>query len=140
MRRASFCIETTIAVAATSSISGFWFLENFVGGYIWKSVGALAVVFTALKPVLRLPDKIRKAEELLASYRALEHDLHCIRIQVHHRQQYDEELRKELLKALRRKAELVKKAGESALSEKLQRYCETEVKRELPASSFYVPK
>lgn len=114
-------------------------MQNFVGGYIWKTVGALAVIFTALKPVLKLPDKARRSQELLTSYKILDHDLHVIQIEVKHRQRYDVESHKELMKVLKRKAEIVKKSDDSPVSAKLQRVFEAEVRREMPTESFYIP-
>ena len=131
--------EVTIAISATSSISGFWFLQNLVGGYIWKTVGAIAVIVTILKPVLRFADKARHKQELLASYKILDHDLHCVCLEVRHQKRYDDEHHKELVKALKRKAELVKKSDDSSLSVKVRRECEEQVRKELPVDSFYIP-
>lgn len=139
-RRLQRIFDVAIAISSTSSIGGFWFMQNFVGGYIWKIVGALSVVFTALKPVLKLTEKVRRSQELLTSYKILDHDLHVIQIEVRHRQRYDVESHKELMKVLKRKAEIVKKSQDSPVSEKLQRAFEAQVRREMPTESFYIPE
>lgn len=137
-RRHAF-IEITIALASTSSIGGFWFLQNMLGGYLWKSVGALAITLTAVKPVLKLNEKVRENQHLLAGYHTLEHDLNCIRIEVQQRQKYDAELHKEFMKILKRKGDLITKHDGTPLSKKSQRECENEVDAEMPLDSFYIP-
>jgi hypothetical protein len=131
--------EITLAVASTSSIGGFWFMQNLVGGYVWKTLGAAAIILTALKPVFKLNEKIREKHLLLVGYHALDHDLHCIAIEVRQQQRYDNELHKELVKALKRKAELRKKHDGERINRKCQKRCENEVAEEMPANSFYIP-
>jgi len=37
-----------MAISGTSSIGGFWFLQNTLGTTIWKSLGAVAIVIIAV--------------------------------------------------------------------------------------------
>ena len=139
LKKVNLWSEVTIAIASTSSIGGFWFMQNFVGGYIWKTIGAVAILLTTLKPIFRLSERIRRKQELLTSYRALDHDLHCIAIEVHHRGTYDTKLENEFKKCLQKKAGLVQKGDDHQISEKVKQDCEQRVLKELPAASFFVP-
>jgi len=96
----------------------------------------LAIIATTLKPVLRLTDKVRHKQELLTSYQTLDHDLHCIGIETRHRQAYDDDMHKELMKALKRKAELVKKGDSPSVSRKTQEKYQEEVKQEPLSITF----
>lgn len=139
LRRCNSFVEISLAIASTSSIGGFWFFQNVVGGYIWKSIGALAVVLTVLKPIFKFNERIRKKQEALVGYQTLDHDFNCIAVEVQHHQRYDDELRKEFMKALKRKADLIKKDDGEPIDIKCQQKCEDEVDREMPVDSFYVP-
>jgi hypothetical protein len=132
-------VEISLAISSTSSIGGFWFFQNAVGGYVWKTVGSFAVILTVLKPIFKFNERIRKKQQDVVGYQTLEHDLRCIAIEVQHRQRYDEELRKELMKVLRRKAELIKKDDGESFDKTCQQKFEEEVDREMPADSFYIP-
>lgn len=139
LRMMNFGFEVTIAFAATSSIGGFWFFQTFVGGCLWKTIGAVAIVCTTLKPILKYPERIRKVQELLTGYKVLGHDLHCISLDANHRQKYDDECYKELKKSLKRKSELIQRTEDSTPSRKSILRFEAEVNQELPVDQFYVP-
>jgi hypothetical protein len=132
--------EIVIAIATTSSVGSFWFLQNAVGAQFWKTAGAIAVVLSIIRPILKFGDRIQAKEKLLTSYCVLDHDLNCIRMEIRHRQKYDNSLHKDFLEAMDRKAELVKADAHSQVKISLRLKCEILVLNELPTDSFYVPE
>jgi hypothetical protein len=132
--------EVIIAIATTSSVGSFWFLQNVVGAYFWKSAGAIAVILSIIRPILKFADQIQGKEKLLTSYSVLDHDLHCICIEIRHRQKYDNELHKSFLEAMNRKVELIKANAHFEVNIALRKKCERLVLEELPTISFYVPE
>ena len=132
--------EVIIAVATTSSVGSFWFLQSTVGAQFWKTAGAIAVVLSIIRPILKFADQIQAKEKLLTSYCVLDHDLHCICMEIRHRQKYDNELHKGFLESMNRKAELVKANTHSDVKPRLRKKCEEIVLGELPMASFYVPE
>ena len=132
--------EILVAVATTSSVGSFWVLQTLIGGAIWKTAGAIAVVVSIVRPILRLSDRIQEKEKLLTGYSVLDHDLHCICIEIRHARKYDNSLHKEFVSAMNRKAELIKTNSASPVDEKLLKKCEALVILELPAESFFIPE
>lgn len=132
--------EVLIAIATTSSVGSFWFLQNAVGAYFWKTVGAFAVILSIVRPILKFSEHIQKKEKLLASYSILDHDLHCICMEIKHRQKYDNELHKDFLNAMARKAELIKTNMHSSVKPSVKKKSEELVFKELPAKAFYIPQ
>ena len=128
--------EVVIAVATTSSVGSFWFLQNSVGSQFWKTAGVLSIV----RPILKLTDQIQAKEKLLTSYSVLDHDLHFICMEIKHRQKYDNQLHKDFVEAMDRKVELVKAIAQSEVKESLRRKCEEQVMKELPTSFFFIPE
>ncbi len=131
--------EIIAAVSTSSAIAGFSFWSSAWGGCVWKAIGGLGVVFSALKPILRLSEKLKDRRALLAGYSILEFDLQRVRDDIAFRRRYDEDIRKQVTKALQRKAELVKQGVPTGQNKQRIRICQEEVARELPASAFYVP-
>ena len=79
IERTNFVIELVIAVAApTSAVTGIWLLKTEVGQEVWKYIAALAALSAVLKPLLRLPHRIKSMEQSLSGYRALEYDVEQI--------------------------------------------------------------
>jgi hypothetical protein len=128
-----------IAIATTSSVGSFWFLQNTVGAEFWKTVGAIAVVLSIIRPILKFGDHIQANSKLLTGYSVLDHDLQCISIEIRYKQKYDNAAHKDFLKAMNRKTELVKATTESHLTLKKRRTYEELVMQELPTDSFYIP-
>ena len=134
-------MEVVLLISApTSAVAGLWFFDTPVGEEVWKCFGILTAIVAVLKPLANLNKKIKKYEEVLAGYRALEHDLHEITILISQEQAYTKELKKEFKKTLKRKGVLVSKNPESKENKKLKISCEQDVLRELPIDHFYEPK
>lgn len=127
------------AFASSSAVAGFALWSSETGKVAWQLLAAVAATLAILKPLLRLTDKIKLLEEIIAGYRVLEHDLRKIEISIKQRRVYDEELRVRFAAALDRMDELASKNDENHVDRKLKRRCQEEVARELPASSFYIP-
>ncbi len=131
--------EILIAVTTSSTVAGFSFWKTAYGGGIWTAVGVVAAISSVIKPILKFPERIGRKEELLASYHILDHDLNTICIEIKHEKKYDDGLYKQFLRALDRKAELVKQDAASGVDERLRIRCREAVEQELPADSFYIP-
>src|SRR4051794_15218333 len=58
--------EILIAITTTSSVGSFWILQNNVGAQFWKAAGAVAVILSIVRPILKLGDHIQAKEKLLA--------------------------------------------------------------------------
>ena len=86
IERQNFFIELIIAIAApTSAITGIWLLKTDAGQELWKYVAGVAAFAAELKPVLKLPAKIKLMEQCLAGYRSLEYDVAPLCIDAHNR-------------------------------------------------------
>jgi len=137
----SFYMETILLITAPSSaIAGLWFWETPVGQNIWQYLGVASAIIAVLKPSLSLTKKIKKYEEVLSGYKALEHDLHEIKELIAQKLKYDREMQNDFKKALKRKGVLVNKEPGEKIDKKLIACCQKEVDSELPAEKFYVPE
>jgi hypothetical protein len=103
-------------------------------------MGAIAVILSIIRPILKFSDRIQANEKLLAGYSILDHELHCICIEIRHRQKYDNALHKEFLEMMTRKAQLITANTHSLVGKSLRKKCEELVLNELPATSFYIPE
>ena len=139
LKRVNLSYEIILAVTTSSTVAGFSFWQEGTGKAIWAGVGGLAAVLSVVKPILKLPETFQRKQELLASYMILDHDLNTIVSEIQFKKKYDEALRQQFVRALERKAELVKKDTDSSVNERLRRRCTNEVLRELPSDSFYIP-
>jgi hypothetical protein len=139
LKRVNLSYEIIMAVATSSTVAGFSFWQEGAGKAIWPGVGVVAALLSVVKPILKLPDTLQRKQELLASYMILDHDLNTIRVEIEFQKKYDEPLKGQFTRALQRKAELVQKDTGSTVSERLRRRCYSEVLRELPSKSFFVP-
>lgn len=140
-RDRDFWIEVSLAVVApTSAVAGFAFWNTEWGAVVWKVFGVGAAVIALVKPFLKLTDKIAKLEEIIAGYRALDHDLRCLEIKIHRDGAYTDEHKAALDSALAKKQALVTQSPIFPTDKALRRECEGEVMNQLPAESFYVPE
>jgi hypothetical protein len=139
LRNVNLIYEITLAVATSSAVAGFSFWQDATGKAIWAAIGVVATLLAVVKPILQLSDVLRGKQELLASYMILDHDLNTIRGEIQFKGKYDDALKRQFLRALERKAELVKKDTGSGVNERLRHRCFEEVLRELPSESFYIP-
>jgi len=139
LRRKALALEIVMAVSGTSSIGGFWFLQNQLGTTIWKGLGAVAVVIGAIKHLFPFGDRLVKKERLAAGYRMLEHELQCVRVCIKERGAYDAAARSEFQIALRNKRELIGQSDDEPCSKRLIKKCRISVENELPETDFYIP-
>lgn len=140
LKRYNSIIECIIALTASSSVAGLWFWNSVLGGYIWKIIGSITAVLAVIKPLLKLPEKTSKTEELLVGYKALHFDLENLVYLIKQRQIYDDSLQTQFLQVLERKKELTQKNNDPVINRKLSKKCFEQVNTELPANQFYVPR
>ncbi len=100
----------------------------------------MSAIVAVLKPSLGLTKKVKKYEEVLSGYKALEHDLHEIKELIAQKLAYDKDLQNDFKKALKRKGVLVNKEPGEKVNKKLVACCQREVDVELPAEKFFVPE
>lgn len=137
----NFWIEGSLAVTAPSSaVAGLWFWSTDYGRPIWQTMGVLAAILAAAKPLLSYTKRIKDYESILSGYRSLEYDLMEIKTLVEQKGKYDATMQAELRKAVQREKLLVGKNPESREDKKTKKVCEEEVLRELPSESFFVPE
>jgi hypothetical protein len=138
--RQNFVIELVIAATASgSAIAGFTFWASGLGRAVWQGLSVAAAVLAIVKPLLKLPEKIRQLEETISGFRTLEHDLRKIEISIRQERQYTQEHRTRFGAALERMNDLVSKPGELSEDKGLKTACQAEVVKELPTSRFFVP-
>lgn len=139
-RHYNFALELVLAITTPSSaVAGLWFWKTSTGEIGWTALGVTAAIAAVVKPLLQLERKVGAYTEVLAGYRALEHDLFKIKVLIAQRQAYDQDLQSEFQKALERKGALVSKDPEVSTKEELKRRLVAEVIQELPASAFFIP-
>lgn len=140
MKQANFWIELLLAFSASSTVAGLWVWESAWGGYAWKLVGTVAAILAVLKPILNLTKKIQGSEKSLIAYLAWDHDLYKLTVLINQRQAYDAEMKKEFLKHIDTRGELIKIDAGSKKNEKLREQCYQQVLTEIPSESLFVPE
>lgn len=141
VERYNLAVEVLIAVTApTSAITGLWLLETPAGQALWKYVAALAAVAAVLKPLLRLPQRIKNFEQTLSGYRALEYDVEQIVNRIKSEGAYSKACKAMLDEAQKKKKSLVVNPPENNQDKKLIERLYSEVNAELPMQSFFVPE
>ncbi|WP_300335085.1 hypothetical protein [Accumulibacter sp.] len=141
VERDNFAIELLIAITApTSAITGLWLLQTESGQVLWKYIAALAAIAAVVKPLLRLPQKIKSLEQTLSGYRALEYDVEQIVNRIKSEGAYSRACRSMLDEAQKKKKSLVCNPAENNQNKKLIERLYSEVNQELPMESFYVPE
>lgn len=135
-----FWMDTIVAVTAPgSAIAGLAVIQTGTGQAIWSVLCIVAAVVAVIKPLLKIPKKLKAYEETLVGYKALDHDLQCISAKIKTARAYTVELQELALRAIERKAEIASKEKERKENKKLKARLTAEVNNELPVGSFFVP-
>jgi hypothetical protein len=139
--RLNIGIELIIAVTAPSSaVTGLWFWDTSLGSILWRVLGVAAAIAAVIKPILKLPKRIKVYDEILMGHRALEHDLFEIKEMITQRGKYDKELQADYRKALKRRGALAAvRDPETKQDKSLIRKLTIEVSQEIPPGQFFVP-
>lgn len=141
IERYNFAIELLIAITApTSAITGIWLLNTEAGQNIWKYIAALAAISAVIKPLLRLPHQIKTLEQTLSGYRALEYDVEQIVNRIKSERTYSKACKSMLEDAQKKKKSLVCNPAENNQDKKLIEKLYSEVNKELPMESLFVPE
>lgn len=141
LQRQNFWVEIILAATASGSAVAGLTLWNTPGGRpIWQMLLVGAAVLAVAKPLLQFTDRIQRLEELVGSYRLLEHELRKIEIAVRQRKQYDAELQERFASTLDKMNDIYSKKGEYKQYDKLRTRCEAEVAQELPSRRFFIPE
>jgi len=141
VERLNFVVELVIAIAApTSAVTGIWLLKTETGQDLWKYIAALAAIAAVVKPLLRLPLKIKNMEQSLSGYRALEYDVEQIINKIRSEKVLSKSCKSMLEDAQRKKKSLVCNPPENNQDKNLIEKLYVEVNRELPSDSFFIPE
>lgn len=139
-RQMTVTMDAVLAVAAPgSAVAGIWFWQTPLGEVAWHTLAALAALVAVLKPFLKLPESLQQYEKIVCGYRALEHDLSTLTITIRQDRAYGPAHRAQLEEAQRRKGHLVSEAPTGRVHNRLRKRCRTEVEKELPGETFYLP-
>ena len=140
LERSNFLVELIVAITApSSSIAGLFFWDSDYGQYIWKILGILAAVFSVVKPLLNLTDKIRKYSETLIGYRVIFNDLQSIMYQIKQKGEFTDLLQKDFNRVLELKKEISINEPEIVEDENLKDRFQNEVLVEFPTENFFIP-
>ncbi|HEX8397866.1 MAG TPA: hypothetical protein VF644_10600 [Pyrinomonadaceae bacterium] len=143
LRKINFFIEIPLAITASATITGLWIWGTAYGGYIWKILGLISAFLAVLKPLLKFPEKIQQRGEMLADYSSIEYELEKIKTLISQEREYSKKLKEQYLKTIDKKQQIkAKHTGIKYLeiNPEIKRLCTEEVKKEHPASSFYIPE
>jgi hypothetical protein len=141
LKSREFWLDLVLAIAAPSSaVAGLWFWSHPIGQGAWKALAVIAAVVAVVKPLLKIGDKVQAMEEAVSAYKALDHDLYCLTLDIDRERAYSPQSQQRFKEALVRKGVLVGRKLEESESMTLKRKCEQEVLTELPGESFFVPE
>lgn len=133
--------EIVIAITAPGSVlSGVVFLKTASGLVWWQGIAGCAAVFSFLKPFLKFAQRIKSYEQTLSGYRALEHDLHEVVLQVMHDEDYSAAARRMFGAAREKLKVLVTAPPEQSQNRTLVARLAEEVIAEFPKEKFYFPE
>jgi hypothetical protein len=137
IKRWNFSIELIIALSVPS-IAGLWFWETAAGGFMWKTIAALAALLAIVKPLINLSDKIQQNDEVLTKWRVLHGEFQKLTISISQYRKYDEKMREQFLRLLETKTTI--KEPPEAGNDKLSMNCFKQVQEELPLDKFFEPE
>jgi len=132
-----------IVIAAslpTSAIAGFSYWTTDSGSEFWGYILAFASLLSFLQPFLKLTDKIKRYDSLITGYLVLDYDVQKLIGKIVNAQKYTTTHQKAFELALERKKHVGVKEQGISIDEKLREKCTEEVKLELPAENFFIPK
>lgn len=137
----NFAIELALAITTPGgTISALWFWSDPVGAVVWKVCLVLAAIASLLKPLLKLPDKMKILQECLSGYRLLVFDLREIINDLIEKRVYDDEIKKRYKDAIGRTRDLVTKDSGIKKNKKLIHKLTDEVNKELEGFNFFIPE
>jgi hypothetical protein len=135
-----FHVSLILAISSSSSISGLWLLEKWQNGILWKGLGAIAAFLAVYRTVAKSSESIRKLEQRVTAYRAIEFDLERLTRDISENKSYDEEMKRKFNSIMDRKQAFVLSYVDSEKNDDLNIKCACEVNRELPVENFFIPK
>jgi len=129
------------ATASTSAIAMLSYWSTALGKPIWQAATITAALAGVVKPLLKLPDKIKNIEEIATGFKVLEYDLQKLIVRIHQRRAFstDDALCKDFSAIVDRQEALFTRSAENKIYKKLKQQCERETMQELPVERFYIP-
>jgi len=138
VRRRSRAIEIVLALAAPGAVGGWAIWHTPAGGRVWELVAAAVVVLTVVKPFMNWQSEVERRTGIFMDFNSLYFDLKHLVIQISAEQGVSPEVEKKFLESLARYGKI---AGneDPVRSERLLRRCRTEVEREIPPETLWIP-
>lgn len=141
LKKKQFWLDVLLAVSAPSSaIAGLWLWEYPAGEIAWKVLAVITAVVAVVKPLLQYGPKIQAMEEVLSGYKALDHDLYTLQLDIQRERAYTPRLQNLFKEALARKGVLIGREIEHKEDGVLKSRLEIGIHKELPAEAFFVPE
>jgi hypothetical protein len=142
LERANFWIELVLAATASgSAIAALTFWQTEKGKLAWTALTVLSAIVAVIKPLLKLPDRMTKFEELATGYGLLDNDYRKLEVSIRQKRAFDTDAQQRFQLLLDRSDELRKKEiVERQTRPGLRQKCQAEVATELPTDHFFVPE
>lgn len=139
-KKKTFWIELILAASSSASISGLWLFKDWIDGFLWKALGAIAAFLAVYKVTAKSSENIQKLEQRVTTYRAIAFDLQYITRNISDSKNYDAEMTAQFDAIMNRKRGFILSYEDPFTDKNLLDRCMDEVNRELPVGNFYVPK
>ncbi|NQU28148.1 MAG: hypothetical protein HQ528_07670 [Candidatus Marinimicrobia bacterium] len=129
-----------LVTAPGSIVAGLWFWDFTIGQITWKIFGVIAAFLVTIQPTFNFTSKIKKYECKRYGYQELHNELDLIVIQIATNKKYTENLKNEFHQIMSNKSGLKGYDDGRNENKRIKKRCTSEVKRELPTRSFFIPK
>jgi hypothetical protein len=141
LERWGFWLDASVAFAApTSAVAGLWFFQSSLGHLIWSTMSIAAATAATIKPIAKIPTKIKALEQTVTGYQALLFDLKDLGNKVRTEGAYTKPMQKTFDDAIRKSKHLVQAEPDSSNDKVLLVLFEDEVRLQLPKENFFIPK
>lgn len=135
----NFFIELVIAITTTSSVAALSLWSTDVGKQLWQFLAITAAFISVVKPLLNLPDSIKRFQSTVSGYSLLEYDLRQLTDQISNYASYGQPEREEYERIVKRERDLATNPPVTGEDRKLKQRFEKMVNEQLPSSSFFIP-
>jgi tRNA nucleotidyltransferase/poly(A) polymerase len=141
LEREAFWTDIVIAIAApTSGVAALAMWQSDWGKTIWAWLPTIATFLVIIKAARKTTARIKELEKRVTSYHALLFDMKDIADKVRLERKFSPAAQKLYETSQRRYGALFRTPPPSETDEKLLQKYQSEVQKEMPATSFYIPE
>ncbi len=134
-------IDIVLAILAPgTTIAGLAIWSDEYGKLIWSGLMILTSLIAAVKPFLKLSQRIMDLDKIISGYRSYEIDLELLKVKIEQDRCYNDSHKQEFRNILSKKYKLLELESHSKANDKLIKQYSNKVICELPATSFFVPE